>query len=65
MNFTKSAPLSGTIHIPGDKPISHRAVMFGSLALGDTKVTNFFWKRADCLPTISCFQKWEYLLKTR
>ncbi|MDD3218984.1 MAG: 3-phosphoshikimate 1-carboxyvinyltransferase [Lachnospiraceae bacterium] len=56
MNFTKSAPLSGTIHIPGDKSISHRAVMFGSLALGDTKVTNFL-EGADCLSTISCFQK--------
>lgn len=29
--------LNGQIKIPGDKSISHRAVMFGSLAKGDTK----------------------------
>lgn len=56
MKFTKSIPLKGIIQIPGDKSISHRAVMFGSLAKGDTRITNFL-QGADCLSTISCFQK--------
>src|SRR5262249_45974998 len=32
-------PLQGTITIPGDKSISHRALMFGALAIGETRVT--------------------------
>ena len=48
--------LKGEITIPGDKSISHRAVMFGSLAKGTTEVTHFL-QGADCLSTISCFQK--------
>ncbi|HET6609287.1 MAG TPA: 3-phosphoshikimate 1-carboxyvinyltransferase [Rhodopila sp.] len=32
------APLSGTIAIPGDKSISHRALMFGALAVGETRI---------------------------
>ena len=51
-----SAPLRGTVEIPGDKSISHRAVMFGALAKGTTRITNFL-QGADCLSTISCFQK--------
>lgn len=52
----KAASLKGEIQIPGDKSISHRAVMLGSLAKGTTEVTNFL-QGADCLSTISCFQK--------
>ncbi len=48
--------LKGEIHIPGDKSISHRSVMFGALANGMTEVTHFL-QGADCLSTISCFQK--------
>ena len=49
-------PLRGELKIPGDKSISHRAIMFGSLAKGTTEVTHFL-QGADCLSTISCFQK--------
>lgn len=48
--------LHGEITIPGDKSISHRAVMFGSLAKGTTEITNFL-QGADCLSTIDCFRK--------
>lgn len=48
--------LKGEIHIPGDKSISHRSVMFGALAEGMTEVSHFL-HGADCLSTISCFQK--------
>lgn len=56
MKFTKSGPLHGEITIPGDKSISHRSIMFGSLAKGTTEITHFL-QGADCLSTISCFQK--------
>lgn len=56
MEITKSLPLRGELSVPGDKSISHRAVMFGSLAEGTTEVTNFL-QGADCLSTISCFRQ--------
>ena len=34
-----AAPLSGRITVPGDKSISHRALMFGALAIGETRIT--------------------------
>lgn len=56
MIFQKRGPLKGTITVPGDKSISHRAVMFGALAQGTTEVTNFL-QGADCLSTIRCFKQ--------
>lgn len=53
---TNAKGLTGTVDIPGDKSISHRAVMFGSIAQGTTTITNFLLGE-DCLSTISCFQK--------
>lgn len=41
--------------VPGDKSISHRSIMFGSIADGTTEVRNFL-KGADCLATIRCFR---------
>lgn len=52
----KIQPLKGEISIPGDKSISHRAVMLGSLAKGTTEITHFL-QGEDCLSTISCFRK--------
>lgn len=34
-----AGPLAGTIAVPGDKSISHRALMFGALAVGETRIT--------------------------
>jgi 3-phosphoshikimate 1-carboxyvinyltransferase len=34
-----TAPLAGDITVPGDKSISHRALMFGALAIGETRIT--------------------------
>lgn len=47
--------LSGEIKVPGDKSISHRAIILGSLANGVTKITNFL-DGEDCLRTIHAFQ---------
>ena len=56
MKFYPCSRLSGEVTIPGDKSISHRAVMFGALAKGTTEVTNFL-QGADCLSTIDCFRR--------
>lgn len=56
MKFTRTQRLRGKVTIPGDKSISHRAVMFGSLAEGTTEVTGFL-RGADCLSTIDCFRR--------
>ena len=56
MNFEKVTTIKGEIAVPGDKSISHRAVMFGSIARGLTEITNFL-QGADCLSTISCFRR--------
>ena len=59
MIFTKirsEHPLKGEVTVPGDKSISHRAVMFGALSKGTTEVTNFL-QGADCLSTIDCFRR--------
>jgi len=56
MKFNKVNVIKGEVIVPGDKSISHRAVMIGSLAKGTTEVHNFL-QGADCLATIDCFQK--------
>jgi 3-phosphoshikimate 1-carboxyvinyltransferase len=39
VSATKSSPLQGTIRVPGDKSMSHRALILGSCALGTTEIT--------------------------
>lgn len=56
MKITHAKSLRGEITVPGDKSISHRAVMFGSLSEGTTEIANFL-SGTDCLSTISCFRK--------
>lgn len=56
MNIKYEHPLKGEVTVPGDKSISHRAVMFGALSKGTTEVTNFL-QGADCLSTIDCFRR--------
>lgn len=48
--------LKGEVTIPGDKSISHRSIILGSIALGTTEITHFL-EGADCLSTIDCFRK--------
>lgn len=48
--------LKGEIVIPSDKSISHRAIMFSSLAKGETKISNFS-RGADCHSTLKVFSK--------
>jgi len=50
-----SENLSGEIEIPGDKSISHRAVIFGALACGVSEFENFL-SGEDCLATLDAFE---------
>ena len=54
--ITRTTGLKGALTVPGDKSISHRAIMFGSLSEGTTTIHGFL-KGADCLSTIDCFRK--------
>src|SRR5699024_5366788 len=49
-------PILGDLRIPGDKSISHRAIMLGSLAKGKTQIDNFL-DGEDCLHTIEIFKQ--------
>jgi 3-phosphoshikimate 1-carboxyvinyltransferase len=48
--------LRGELRVPGDKSISHRAVMFGALAEGESEITGFLTGE-DCLSTMRAFQQ--------
>ncbi|TJY62215.1 3-phosphoshikimate 1-carboxyvinyltransferase [Sinimarinibacterium sp. CAU 1509] len=53
--MTPGGTLSGALRVPGDKSISHRAVMFGALAQGITEVEGFLTGE-DCLCTMQAFR---------
>lgn len=50
-----AGPLRGRVRVPGDKSISHRAMMFGSLAEGVTEVSGFL-EGEDTLATAAAFR---------
>jgi len=61
--LSKPAPkLTGELLPPGDKSISHRAVMLSALAAGESRFTNFL-AAEDCLHTIDAFQKMSVSVK--
>ncbi|WP_139693524.1 3-phosphoshikimate 1-carboxyvinyltransferase [Sporolactobacillus terrae] len=47
--------LHGQLHVPGDKSISHRSIIFGAISSGVTEVNNFL-PSEDCLTTIRAFR---------
>ena len=47
--------IAGELTVPGDKSISHRALMFGGIAEGDTEITGFL-AGEDCLATLRALQ---------
>lgn len=53
--YPASSPLHGTLTVPGDKSISHRALLLGALAEDTTTVYNFL-RSADCLSTARCLK---------
>ena len=56
LEIKKISNANGEVTVPGDKSISHRAVMLGSLAKGVSRISGFL-KGADCLSTIDCFRE--------
>lgn len=58
MNLTieKLKPFQAVIRVPGDKSISHRSAMIGSIANGITTVENFL-PGEDCLSTVNCMRQ--------
>ena len=51
----KNNKLRGNIFVPGDKSISHRSLILGSIAQGETRIYNFL-NSLDCLKTLECMQ---------
>ena len=51
----KASELKGNISVPGDKSISHRSLILGSIARGETRISNFL-NSLDCLKTLECMQ---------
>jgi len=56
MKIQPAGKLLGTIDLPGDKSISHRAALFSALAAGETRIENFATS-ADCASTLSCLEQ--------
>lgn len=56
MIFSRKTGLKGTVTVPGDKSISHRSIMLGSLADGITEVHGFL-NGADCISSMNCFRQ--------
>lgn len=56
MNLPHKKQLQGTLTVPPDKSISHRAVLFASIAKGRCRIQNFL-PSDDCLSTISCMRQ--------
>lgn len=50
-----SGHLTGTVRVPGDKSVSHRAIMFAAIADGASRITGFL-ESADCLATLNAFE---------
>ncbi|WP_330371162.1 3-phosphoshikimate 1-carboxyvinyltransferase [Alkaliphilus transvaalensis] len=55
MIIYKANKIKGRITIPGDKSISHRAIMLASISKGKSSITGFL-RGEDCLSTIDCFR---------
>ncbi|MBP9950522.1 MAG: 3-phosphoshikimate 1-carboxyvinyltransferase [Cypionkella sp.] len=55
MTAAKSGPLKGTASVPGDKSISHRALIFGAMAVGETRITGLL-EGQDVLDTAKAMQ---------
>ncbi|WP_323007444.1 3-phosphoshikimate 1-carboxyvinyltransferase [Pseudorhodobacter sp.] len=55
MTATRSSPLTGLAEVPGDKSISHRALIFGAMAVGETTITGLL-EGQDVLDTAAAMR---------
>lgn len=51
----KSKSLEGNVRVPGDKSISHRALIFSSMGEGESTIRNFLFSQ-DCISTMNCLR---------
>jgi len=51
----RGSPLRGSLRVPGDKSISHRAALLGAIAEGTTRIGGFL-RAEDCLGTLRCLR---------
>ncbi|MFB3114502.1 MAG: 3-phosphoshikimate 1-carboxyvinyltransferase [Nitrospirales bacterium] len=56
LTITPQGSLRGTVHVPGDKSITHRALILSALAEGDSTIRGYC-RGEDCLNTLSALQK--------
>ena len=54
--FQQSGPLTGTLRVPGDKSISHRALMFAGLAVGQSRISGLL-EGEDVLATAAAMRE--------
>ena len=54
--ISSAKSINGTLIVPGDKSLTHRVLMLGALAEGDTCIRDFL-RSADTISTISCLQR--------
>ena len=57
ISVAPSGPLRGTVYVPGDKSISHRALICNALAEGEAAISGLL-DSADCRSTMSCLRQW-------
>lgn len=55
LKITPAGRIEGTVFVPGDKSISHRALIFAALAEGTSNIANLL-TAADCLSTLECLR---------
>ncbi|HUW09246.1 MAG TPA: 3-phosphoshikimate 1-carboxyvinyltransferase, partial [Anaerolineae bacterium] len=56
LTIQPGAPLSGLVTVPGDKSISHRALLLGALAEGAGRISGFL-PASDCQATLRCLRR--------
>jgi 3-phosphoshikimate 1-carboxyvinyltransferase len=55
VTVTPARRIRGTVHVPGDKSVSHRAAIFNSIADGEAEIRGFL-QGDDCLSTVECMR---------
>lgn len=55
LTISPATRLAGTVRVPGDKSISHRAALIGGIAAGTTTIWGFL-RADDCLRTLACLR---------
>ena len=64
MTSRKCGPLSGEAHVPGDKSISHRSLILGAMAIGETRIEGLL-EGQDVLDTAKAMQAFGAIVETQ